>query len=115
MPLINTHAGAFVPQDPKALKLHVDAVKRIFGSSNQLGRTGSRPRSCEEVIIRRWSRKVADVDDGGKGIFDASMSVDRAAGLLVAHTHRRIAHAALRNSANAAIHAIKRNGLHFSA
>lgn len=115
MPLINTHNGAFVPQDPKALQMHVDMVKRVFGDSSQLGRTGSRPRSAEEAIIRRWSRKVANVDDGGKGIFDASMSVDRAAGLLVAHTHRRIAHAALRSSANAAIHAVKRNGFHFTA
>ncbi len=115
MPLINTHSGAFVPQDPKALKIHVDNVKRMFGSGSQLGRTGSRPRSVEEAIIRRWSRKVANVDDGGKGIFDASMAVDRAAGLLVAHAHRRIAHAALRSSANAVIHSIRSNGLHFTA
>ena len=74
----------------------------------------TRPRSIEEGIIRRWSRKVADIEDGGKGVFDATLSVDKAAGLLTMHTHRRIAYSALRTSADAALVAIQRHGSTFA-
>ncbi len=116
LPLINTPAGGFVPQDPETLPVHTAAAKRFFGSNlaQALGRVGTRPRSIEEGIIRRWSRKVADTEDGGKGVFDATLSVDRAAGLLTMHTHRKIAYAALRTSADAALVAIQRHGSTFA-
>lgn len=86
----------------------------MFGNSlaQTLGRVGTRPRSIEEGLIRRWARGAVDVKDaGGKGVFDATLCVDRAAGLMVAHTHRAIAFAAINASSNAALVAIKKNGL----
>jgi len=111
LPLINTHAGGFIPQDPATLPVHTEAAKRYFGAAlaKTLGRVGTRPRSIEEGLIRRWSRQVADVEEGGKGVFDATLCVDRAAGLMTSHTHRAIAHAAIRASANAALKAIRKN------
>ena len=112
LPIINTHAGGFVPQDPVTLLSHTEAAKRVFGSdlANALGRVGTRPRSIEEGLIRRWARRTTDTENGGKGVFDATLSVDRAAGVLTAHTYRLIAHAALRSSANAATHALQKGG-----
>ena len=113
LPIINTSAGGFVPQDPVTLPVHTEAAERYFGSklAGALGRVGTRPRSVEEGLIRRWSRRVADVPGGGKGVFDATLSTDRAAGLLTAYTYRAIAHVALRATANAAAHAIARSNI----
>ena len=61
------------------------------------------------MLIRRWARQACDTENGGKGAFDATLSVPRAAGLFTMHTHRVIAHAAIRNSAAAALHAIRNN------
>ena len=104
---------AFVPQDPATLNAYTDEVTKVFGSAfrQALGRVGSRPRSVEEGLIRRWSRRCADLDAGGKGVFNTTRSVTGAAGLMVSHTHRVIAHAALKFTADAVQYAVKRNGL----
>lgn len=113
LPLINTSSGAFVPQDPATLKVYTEEVQKVFGTAAQkaLGSVGSRPRSVEEGLIRRWSRRCADIGSNGKGVFDTTLSVTSAAGLMVAHTHRVIAHAALKFTADAVLDAIKANGL----
>ena len=115
LPTINTHTGAFVPQDPRALPKYTEQAKKVFGDAlaTRLGRVGSRPRSVEEGLIRRWSRKAADTDEGGKGVFDATLAVDRAAGLLTQHTYRAIAYAACRTSANAVLRAVRANAFQF--
>ena len=65
-----------------------------------------------KVITINPSPDAVDVKDaGGKGVFDATLCVDRAAGLMVAHTHRAIAFAAINASSNAALVAIRKNGL----
>ena len=111
LPFFNLSNGAFVPQDPTTLQVHTDAATKLFGTplAAVLGRTGTRPRSVEEGLIRRWARQACDTENGGKGAFDATLSVPRAAGLFTMHTHRVIAHAAIRNSAAAALHAIRNN------
>ena len=73
-----------------------------------------RELSPEVSLIRRWARRVADTSEGGKGTFDATLAIDNAAGLIVSSTFRRLAHAAIRDSANAVIFAVHHNGFHFS-
>ena len=117
LPLINTHAGGFIPQTSAQLEAHATAIAKIYGSDfkAKIGCTGDRPRSIEEALIRRWSRLVADTEKGGTGIYDATLTVTRAAGLLTLHTHRSIAYAAIRGSAQGAVHAIRRNKLMINA
>ena len=111
LPFFNLSNGAFVPQDPTTLQVHTDAATKLFGTplAAVLGRSGTRPRSVEEGLIRRWARQACDTENGGKGAFDATLSVPRAAGLFTMHTHRVIAHAAIRSSAEAVLHAIRNN------
>ena len=111
LPFVNLSNGAFVPQDPTTLQVHTNAATKFFGAplAGNLGRTGARPRSVEEGLIRRWSRRACDTENGGKGVYDATLSLDRAAGLLTMHTYRVIAHSAIRCSAAAALHAIRFN------
>jgi len=115
LPLINTSSGAFVPHDPTTLKCYTDEVKRVFGDGFRqvLGRVGTRPRSVEEGLIRRWARRSADVEAGGKGVFDTTLTVKGAAGLMVSHTHRVISHSALKFTADAVLFAVRSNGLTF--
>ena len=61
-----------------------------------------------------WARRVADVKEGGKGVFDATLAVDSAAGLMVSSVYKQISFAATRESSNAVILAIHHNGLHFN-
>ena len=75
--------------------------------------SGGNTRPAEFALIRRWARRVADDKRGGKGTFDATLSIDGAAGLLVSSTLRKIAFAAIRASANSAIYAAHKNGLQF--
>ncbi len=113
LPLINTPSGAFVPQDPATLEVHTIEAKKVFGNdlAKQLGRVGTRPRSIEEGFIRRWSRKAVDTEKGGKGAFDATLSVCSAAGLVTMQTHRNIAYAALRFTARAVLCAFSVNNV----
>jgi len=115
LPFINTSSGAFVPQDPTTLDCYMDEVKKVFsdGFRQVLGRVGTRPRSVEEGLIRRWARRSADVEAGGKGVFDTTLTVKGAAGLMVSHTHRVISHSALKFTADAVLFAVRRNGFTF--
>ena len=113
LPLINTLVGSFSPTPFDRLTYHANMAKKMF-STDDLARGKARPRSVEEALIRRWSRKVTDTEKGGKGVFDLTLSTKRAAGLLVTHTHRMIAYAAIRSSSNAALHVICRNRLSFT-
>ena len=113
LPIINSHNGAFVPTPFDLLTYHGDIAKRLF-SGDDLARNKKRIRSAEEALIRRWSRRVTDIEKGGKGVYDLTLSTDRAAGLLTTHTHRMIAYAAIRSSSNAALYVIRRNRLSFT-
>ena len=66
-------------------------------------------RPPEVSLIRRWARRVADVKEGGKGVFDATLAVDSAAGLMVSSVYKQISFAATRESSNAVILAIHHN------
>ena len=54
------------------------------------------------------------VKEGGKGVFDATLAVNSAAGLMVSSVYKQISFAATRESSNAVILAIHHNGLHFN-
>ena len=45
--------------------------------------------------------------------FDATLPVDRGAGLMVQHVHRKIAHAALRFSSQGVLRVVHRNNIAF--
>ena len=113
MPLINAHNGSFQPTQLSHHDEYKDATSKLF-DADDLGKKNPRPRSTEEALIRKWSRKVADVEEGGKGVYDSTLSINSAAGIHVIHTHRRIAFSAIQSSANAAIHVIRKNNLWLS-
>ena len=113
LPLVNTFLGAFIATGKGELAEHTKTVASMF-SREDIIISGGNTRPAE-VGLRRWARRVADDKKGGKGTFDATLSVDGAAGLLVSSTFRKIAFAAIRASANAAIHASHKNGLQFRA
>ena len=117
LPLINTVTGAFVPLNKQLSEQFPISslqtnVQRVFGdqSDSTIGFSGKRPRSIEEALIRRWARRAAD-QSTGKGIFDKTLSLSRAAGSLTAHFYRRIAHAAIRHSTLGVISCLKSCGL----
>ena len=112
----------FASQQHNILRMHtwqtiktVEA-KKIFGDNlaKKLGRVGTRPRSVEEGLIRRWSRKAADVEESGKGIYDATMALCPAAGLVTMHTHRQLAAAAIRFTGRAVLQTLLVNSARFT-
>ena len=115
LPIVNTSNGAFVPQDPTTLKVHTEAAKKYFeqGLKTTLARAGTRPRSVDEGLIRRWARGAADIPKSGIGAFDASLALLPAAGLITAHYYRQIAYQAIKNTCNGILEAIKRNLFRF--
>ena len=112
LPLVNTFLGAFIATGGGELAEHTKTVASMF-SREDIIISGGNTRPAEFALIRRWARRVADDKRGGKGTFDATLSIDGAAGLLVSSTLRKIAFAAIRASANSAIYASHKNGLQF--
>ena len=104
MPLINTSAGAFAGV--------ASGSNNNFQAEDNM--SSQRKFPPEVSLIRRWARRVADTDEGGQGTFDATLAIDNAAGLIVTSVFRKLAHAAIRDSANAVIFAVHHNGLHFN-
>ena len=112
LPLINSSAGAFIHVAEQTSSAQGDHQEQLFDSADT-GAGAHHKRPPEVALIRRWARRVADVKEGGKGVFDATLAVDSAAGLMVSSIYKQIAFAATRESSNAVILAIHRNGLCF--
>lgn len=109
-PIVHTQNDAFIPQDPKLLRAHQNMIEQVANQSS-FGKHGSRPISYEEHIIRKWSRAATDTKSGGMGLYDTTLSLDRAAGLVTAHTFRQLAFNAIKHTTNAVVDSIRANNL----
>ena len=74
------------------------------------------------LVLGRLKKDLSDdglavlpiiVEAGGKGVFDTTLTVKGATGLMVSHTHRVISHSALKFTADAVLFAVRSNGLTF--
>jgi hypothetical protein len=115
LPFVTTAVGAFIPQDLHASELFNSQAQRVFQAplTNKSfgGRVGTRPRSPEEALLRKWSRRAADRTTNGTGIFDATLTPSSAGALIVSHYYKRIHHELVSTTAQGVINAIGRNDL----
>ena len=75
--------------------------------TSKLGKHGDRPLSFEEHTIRKWSRSAADTKEGGYGVFDTTLGLEQAAGLITSQVHTTIAYTAIKHSCDAVIESLR--------
>ena len=109
-PITHARNGAFIPQDTEILGVHSDMLLKLL-QTTKLGKHGDRPLSFEEHTIRKWARKAADTKDSGYGIFDTTMELKPAAGLITSHVYSKIAFTSIKHSCDAVIDALHDNDI----
>ena len=112
MPFVTTCTGAFVPHDTTRNSDEFNSeASKVFGTpltqQSFGGRVNSRPRSPEEALLRRWSRRAAQ----HTGTFDATLSPQHASSIIVSHYYKRIHHAVTIAHVDGILHGITANRL----
>lgn len=115
LPFYLTATGVFTPQDLTTLPAYTQQGAHVFGTpmtqASLGGMIGDRPRSLDEALLRRWSRRAADSAKGGTGTFDATLPPALAASRIVSHFYRQLAFDATRATAIGIADAIRSNGI----
>ena len=117
LPFYLTATGAFTPHDLSTLPPYNHQLAKVFGTATQAslgGKVGTRPRSTEEALLRRWSRRAADFKKGGTGTFDITLPQSAAAAQILTHFYRKLAYDATRTTADGIVTAIQLNHRHFN-